>query len=113
MELTFGPLDEFRGAYLPYCIDRQPDGRYVVLNRMYKPLGFRTRDWVDYENYPISIKLRGLGPAVAAKISARGDSSLDRIYLYHDGCIPTASPKDWEAYQKRLAILAKLTAMKT
>lgn len=47
------PLNDFRSVHLPYCIKKLPSGAYVVLNREYKPLGFKTREHVDYEAYPI------------------------------------------------------------
>ncbi len=53
------PSHDFRCVHLPYCIKRLPDGRHVVLNRDYKPLGFKTREHVEYESYPIAVKLKG------------------------------------------------------
>jgi hypothetical protein len=95
-------------VHLPYCIDRQEDGSYVVLNREYKPLGFKTNERIDYSVYPIGVRLPGLRPATAAKISYSGSSDLSRIYLYEDGCVPTDKPAYMEAYLKRLAHFAKL-----
>ncbi|MGH8237128.1 MAG: hypothetical protein ACREXP_08915 [Steroidobacteraceae bacterium] len=79
-----------------------------MLNREYKPLGFRTKDSVNYAGYPICVKLRGLRAATGAKISYRGSPDLDVIYLYNDGCIPTDSAAHMTAYLKRLAVFAKL-----
>ena len=36
------PLGDFRSVFMPYCLRKQKDGRYVVLNREYKPVGFFT-----------------------------------------------------------------------
>lgn len=83
------PLGDVRSVHLPYCIERQADGRYVVLNREYKPLGFKTKDFIKYENYPVGVKLPGLRPATAAKISYNASKDLGTIYLYDDGCVPT------------------------
>ena len=63
------PLHDFRSVNLPYCLKKQPDGKYVVLNREYKPIGFKTKDWVGYEQYPVAVKIKGLTAKVAAKIS--------------------------------------------
>lgn len=101
-------LGDFSSLYLPYCIDRQPDGKYAVLNREYKPVGFKTKEYINYEEYPVCVKLKRIGPATAAKISYKGDSNTDRIYLYDDGCVPTKSTENMKAYLKRLEILAKL-----
>lgn len=101
-------LNDFTSVFLPYCIEKQPDGRYLVLNREYKPVGFKTREHIEYEKYPIYVELKGLGSATAAKLSCNGDSSTDKIYLYNDGCVPTKSAEHMENYLKRLEILAKL-----
>jgi hypothetical protein len=52
---------------LPYCLEVLKDGRLIVLNRGYKPLGVKTDLWVDYESsefdyskvssYDINLKL--------------------------------------------------------
>lgn len=100
--------DELRHTHFLYCLDRQADGSYVLLNRNYKPLGFMTEEYVRYEDHPVGVKLKGLGPKVAAKISYRGDESLDRIYLYNDGCIPTDGAANMKAYLERLGTVMKL-----
>jgi hypothetical protein len=99
---------DFRAVYFPYCIEKQSDGAWVVLNRQYKPVGFNTDDFIQYENYPVSAKLRGLGPEFCKKLSYTGDSDSDRIYLYNDSCNPINSKDDMTAYLKKLEILAKL-----
>jgi hypothetical protein len=101
-------MSDFRAIFLPYCLDKQPDGRYVVLNRKYKPVGFLTKEHIEYPDYPICVKFKGLGEITAAKISFNGDSNMDRIYLYDDGCIPTNSSEYMADYLRRLEILAKL-----
>jgi hypothetical protein len=101
-------MSDFRSVFLPYCLDRQPDGKYVVLNRKYKPVGFLTKDHIEYSDYPICVKFKGLGEVTAAKISFNGDSNMDRIYLYNDGCIPTNSSEYMDDYLRRLEVLAKL-----
>lgn len=102
---------EFRKVFLPYCLDRQPDGRYAVLNRHYKPVGMAvsSKDFVVYAEHACLVTLKGLTARTAAKLSARGDSDLARVYLYNDGCTPTGSAEDWQTYSERLGILAKLT----
>ena len=102
------PLNDFRSVHLPYCLKRLPDGRYVVLNREYKPLGFKTSAQVHYEEYPIAVKFKGLTQKVAAKLSYKGSEDLDSIFLYNDGCIPTRSAQNMQDYLHRLEILAKL-----
>ncbi|SIQ37839.1 hypothetical protein SAMN05878282_103430 [Aquipseudomonas alcaligenes] len=100
--------EELRHIHFVYCLDKQADGSYVLLNRNYKPLGFMTDDWIEYSDHPIGVKIKGLGPKTAAKISYKGDENLDRIYLYNDGCIPTRDAANMKAYLKRLDILMSL-----
>lgn len=102
------PLHDFRSVHLPYCLIKQADGKYVVLNREYKPIGFKTGDWVDYDKYPVAVKIKGLTAKVVAKVSCKKGANLEKIYLYDDGCIPTKSAKNMQAYLERLEVLAKL-----
>lgn len=105
------PLNNFRSVFMPYIIEKQPDGRYAVLNREYKPIGFYTQDFIAYSDYPVLVKLKGLTKAKATKISYNGDSNTDHIVLYNDGCVPTNSKKDMQAYLARLEILAGLAVI--
>jgi hypothetical protein len=102
------PLGDFRSVFMPYIIQKQTDGRYVVLNREYKPVGFYTRDFVTYAEHPVLVKFKGLTKLRASKISYEGDENTDRIVLYNDGCVPTHSKKNMQAYLARLEILAGL-----
>ncbi len=38
---------DFRAISLPYVLQRQEDGSYLVLNRKYKAIGFLTGERVD------------------------------------------------------------------
>lgn len=98
------------GTHLPYCLLRQPDGRYAVVNRRYKPVGMTTpkAEWIDYAAHPCLLELRGLTEAAARDISWNADTSLDRIYLYNDGTDPLSSAAHWDAYAQRLHRLGKL-----
>ncbi len=102
------PLTDFRSVYFPYCLQRQEDGSWVVLNREYKPVGFNRRTWVDYADYPVSVHLRGLGPKTLKRLAFNGKYEDGRVYLYNDGCVPTHSPEKLKSYLERLATLAKL-----
>lgn len=103
-------MSELRQTHLPYCLSKQADGRYVVVNRRYKPLGFTTKEWVKYEEHPVGWALKGLTAKRIAALSWSGSESADMIYLYNDGCIPTDSAAHMAAYCKRLALLMKLQA---
>jgi len=84
-------LNDFRSIHLPYCLDQQSDGSYVILNREYKPIGFASKDFVEYGKYPVCVKFKGLTANLAAKVSYSKSKDLDRIYLYNDGCVPTSN----------------------
>jgi len=99
---------DFLRVVLPYCIERQQNGRYVALNRDYKPVGFRTSEYIDYAAYPVAFELKGLTRAKAGQIDCRGRENPDQIWLYDDGCIPTCSARAMRDYLDRLAILATL-----
>lgn len=97
----------FRTAML-YCIQQESDGRFVLLNRDYKPIGFNMKNPCYYDEYPIQYKIIGLTPEVAASISHENNPSLISIYLYDDGSVPTDSKENMEMYLKRLALLMQL-----
>ena len=100
-------VSEFRQLFLIYCLDLQPDGSYVALNRRYKPVGFSSTEWVNYEDFPVRFKLkRALSARQIASLSCKGDATPERIQLYNDGCVPTDSDALWTAYSKRLQRLA-------
>lgn len=105
------PLGDFRSVFLPYIIEKQSDGRYAVLNREHKPVGFYIRDFVTYADHPVLVNFKELTAAKAAKISYKGDSDTNHIVLYNDGCVPTQSKANMQAYLARLELLAKLTVV--
>ena len=102
------PLKDVRSVFLPYCVKRQADGRYAVLNREYKPVGFWTRAHVMYGDHPVLVKIKGLTAARAARISYKADPNVENIFLYDDGCVPTENAANMNAYLARLAELSKL-----
>ncbi|MDO3387200.1 hypothetical protein QWI17_15260 [Gilvimarinus sp. SDUM040013] len=94
------PFD-IRCVVLPYCLELQECGRYAVLNRNYKPLGFIVDDFVNYQQYPVLLTVR-ITPRLARTISHKASADTSKIYLYDDGCLPTASAKAWASYCARL-----------
>lgn len=103
-------LYDFRSIYLPYCLKRLKDGKYIVLNREYKPLGFNTDIHVEYEDYPISAKIKGITKKTAAEISIDKSSNLDQIYFYNDATNPSSNSKNMKEYLKKLEKLATYKA---
>ncbi len=102
------PLSDFRSVVLPYCLKRMKDKTYIVLNREYKPIGFNTREHIKYENFILNHKVKGITNKIAEKLSCDGSDSLEVIYLYNDGSIPTSSVSKCESYFEKLKILLKL-----
>jgi len=101
-------MDDFRSWHLPYCIKKLQNGTHIVLNRSYKPIGFRTSENLEYEAYPIGVKFKRLTSKTVARLSWKGSQDANAIFLYSDSCIPTVSAKHMNAYLERLGILAKL-----
>jgi hypothetical protein len=101
-------LGDFRSIYMPYCLQKQEDGSYAVLNREYKPVGFNTTDFIQYSEFPVTTKFKGIGKGVSKKLSYEGDEDTEIIYLYNDGCVPVHSTANMNSYLKKMAILAKL-----
>ncbi len=98
----------FRKVFLPYCVQKQENGLYAVLNRSYKPVGMMVEGFVKYEDHPCLVSFKGLTEKKAQLISHNDDEDLDCIFLYDDACAPS-SKKDWDAYSERLEILSKLS----
>lgn len=100
--------DTLRWTHFPYCLDRQSDGSYAVLNRRYKPIGMTTGEHVDYMTAPGRVRFKRMGPATARALSFEGSENLDRIYLYDDGSTPDRGPRELAAYLERLGRLMAL-----
>jgi len=101
-------LHDFRSAYLPYNLKKMQDGRYVVLNREYKPVGFMTSKWIRYDDFPVSATIKGLGPTEAKKLSFNRSPDTDDIYLYNDACNPSIDEDYMADYFEKLELLATL-----
>jgi hypothetical protein len=98
--------EEFRRVFLPYCIERVEGHGHVVLNRLMQPLGMRGPGKPDLARH--AVKFRGLTPAKAEQLSHNRSGNVDHVYLYADGEAPTINPGAWEAYQRRLEVLAAM-----
>ena len=101
-------LNNYIAVYLPYCLRKQEDGRYVALNREYKPVGFITSDWINYDDYPVRANIKGIGPCTARKLSCHSSEDTGDIFLYHDGCNPIIDEDYMSDYFEKLELLAKM-----
>ena len=106
-------LNDFRAVCLPYCLKKQEDGTYLVLNRDYKPLSFKTQ-YNDFlkQDLPIYLKLKGLTPKKIEKIISIGEGSCVQndgkdLFLYNDKTNPLYK-EGRSDYFKRLELLMEL-----
>ncbi|NMG64909.1 hypothetical protein GPA19_08115 [Azoarcus indigens] len=99
--MSVGKYSGYR-VFMPYCLRRISDGRYIVLNRDYKPLGIPSCDNVDLASHPTVHAIK-ITPAVARKLSWEGKDDLDCIYLHGGGSTPKGEAL--KAYSERLAVL--------
>jgi hypothetical protein len=98
--------DRERRIHWPYCIEQLESGRYVLLNRRYKPLGTASLKFIaDFG--PWSIEL-ALTEAEARRLSWNASDDVSRVYFYKDRTVPTRSRQNMEAYERRLALLASI-----
>jgi len=101
------PIGLVAHTHLPYCLQRTSDGRWLVLNRNYKPLGTMSKEWVDYDAHPARLKLHVRTVAAIAKAAVNvitdKAGAPEVVYFYDDGCIPTESAANWSAYNKQLS----------
>lgn len=104
--MTSVKRDDQRRIYWPYCIEQLAAGRYVLLNRLYKPLGIASSRFIrDYSPWSFALSMT---EADARQMSWEGSDDVSRVYFYHDGTIPTDSRQKQDAYEGRLTRLASI-----
>lgn len=104
------PIGHVAHTHFPYCLQKTRDGKWLVLNRNYKPLGTTSKEWVDYDNHPdrIAISARTIGALRKNSVHDIPDRPDDPglFYFYNDASMPTESAADWSRYAKILQLLA-------
>jgi hypothetical protein len=99
-------IDTERWVHWPYCIQRVTEGRYVLLNRRYKPIGNPTTEFVeDYSPWAFDLDLK---PEQSRQLAFDQDESVRCVYFYGDGCIPNDTPAFMRANRSRLSVLAAI-----
>jgi hypothetical protein len=93
----------------PYCLQKQSDGKYLILNREYSPLGFQPLHGRKVDKETISFYM-DITPQVAEELSFNGSQDLDSIYLYNDASNPINGGKAMEDYTRRLVLLMAIKA---
>jgi hypothetical protein len=86
-------MQSFRQIFLPYALMNLGDGRFLPLNRDYKPLG-------------PDVRIKGLTAAKAEKIGLIDGKNF--YYLYDDATNPQSSPANWCRYEAILERVMKL-----
>lgn len=82
---------DFSWWFLPYCLSELKDGQLIVLNRAYKPLGVRSREWVDYDSPEFNYAKVSASQVDLTPLKARGGCSVLGDYVHHfydDSCSP-------------------------
>lgn len=102
---------ENRNCSLPYALRRVAKNKWVILNRLYKPIGIDDHKlMVKYEDY--SIKINGFKLRDTVRFSWCGQPACKKneytVWLYNDGCIPDRTKENAEAYRRKLNDLRKL-----
>lgn len=105
------PIGHFAHTHFPYLIQQTSDGKWLALNRKYKPLGTTSDEWVDYDTHPgrIAIDHRSLAAIRRVAVNEQGDAGGrdQAIFFYNDGFSLTDSDSDWTRYAKILKVLAR------
>lgn len=109
--------DDLVRDFAPYCADRLKSGRWLYLNRDYKPLGYRGRVWQDYDAYhgfalkePLTLEMANevCGPKsdwsgqLGPHIFLDNEWQPRALHFYFDGSTPWFSARDMKRYLARL-----------
>lgn len=86
-------INILRRTHLPYCVHKQANGSYILLNRYYVPLGVLGEFDMEKDSKNFEFYFARMTPITAAKISWNNKPDVDKIFLYHDGCPPTVKEK--------------------
>lgn len=100
----------FSHTQLPYCLQKTTDGKWLALNRRYKPIGTTNLDWVDYNTHPNRLKIdeKVIGEITQLAPCAHPDMPDEPgiIYLFAGDPTPFTSDLDWARYTKLLKLVA-------
>nr|VFJ45749.1 MAG: hypothetical protein BECKFM1743A_GA0114220_100292 [Candidatus Kentron sp. FM]VFJ45950.1 MAG: hypothetical protein BECKFM1743C_GA0114222_100322 [Candidatus Kentron sp. FM]VFK07392.1 MAG: hypothetical protein BECKFM1743B_GA0114221_100402 [Candidatus Kentron sp. FM] len=87
-------------CWLPYCAHPTETDNRILVNRYYKPVGRKSREWVDYGDFKhLILKLD------ADRLKEFSHDGTSESYLFYDGNPPWHSRKHAEGYLERLKIL--------
>jgi hypothetical protein len=94
----------FYKIFFPYAFQKLDDGKYVVINREYQPLGY----WPERFGEPTN--KRGQSFYLCGDLDEDLISQKNKtfIYLYDDSTNPMVSVKTLEAYLEKIGELSYL-----
>lgn len=109
-------LGDFFRINMPYGMEKNDKNEWFVFNPEYKPLGFNTNEHLEYENYPVFVKYKGLTEKKLQKLACLEDGYIRRnekgeiymVWFYSDATNPKDTPKYWNDYFDRIKILSTL-----
>jgi hypothetical protein len=110
MEGAAMPIGRVAHTHFPYCLQKTTDGKWLILNRNYKPLGTIAKEWVDYDSHPDRLAINSQTIAALRKLAINDipdkpdDPGL--FFFYDDSSMPTESAADWNRYANILRLLA-------
>lgn len=91
---------------LPYSLQQQSDGRFVLLDRGYNPLGVDCGMISSYETS--SFRLYRLSDKTIDALTNAKAQDPHMIWLYNDASKPVSSQSNMEDYLNKLKLLMKL-----
>jgi len=107
-------LTDFFSINLPYGMEKNEKGEWMVFNREYKPLGFNSKKKEVYENYPIFTKFSGLTDECILKIASRseekeedGKMKIYKFWFYNDETNPIKNSNNWLIYCNKIKQISK------
>lgn len=88
--------DESWKIFLPYCLREIDDGKWIFLNRRYKPLGVNTTDFINYNQERSAFRfVSDPGYRLSEILGAPVGRDKRHFFFYTDGYVPIESDDFW------------------
>jgi len=95
--------NDFANTCLPFCIERQPDGAFMILNGNFLPIGVASSSReVDFCEWPIYHKLSFIKKENIPSFSCWIEPNKGRLFLCDDPKLLYTDPARLDAYMRRL-----------
>lgn len=91
----------------PYCIKHTKGNRYILLNKIYKPLG--ATEWIDDYDTHESVFTAHITKQQAKKLSYNHSDDTEWIYLYNKLSQVTYDKEQWNEYCDKLRLVSKIS----